>query len=205
MRTVLFLFGICYLTGQLHADTISLGGTITQSLADSGETAINNPALNNIVDGDTFQVLMNFSGAVGGPGNASLTSVEFEDTTVSAIENGFISGTLAIDSAPPDYQLFVVACLTTQPDCGQGNELLLSFQIPISGLNLAGVTAGTIANLSPSLDLLEDDGNTEIQGSITQYTYRTSGPAQAPEPSTFALFAGAAALLAVRARNHSKK
>lgn len=98
------------------------------------------------------------------------------------MESGFISGSVTIAQSGAVDQFSVLGCLIDAATCVLGNELDLNFQIPAAQLNQAGVTAQAIPGLLP-LDLLEDGGNTDIQGSVTGDSY-----AAVPEPSTFGLF-----------------
>ena len=82
-----------------------------------------------------------------------------------------------------DFSL--LGCLTTGSfGCFSGNQLDASFEIPAAGLNSTSVTATGLDEPHP-LDLLEDDGNTEVQGIITAYSYSSS--AATPEPSSLRL------------------
>lgn len=172
-----------------RADTIYLDGAVTQDLNDSGETAVNNPSLNNILDGDLFTITLTFNGAATVPGSINLVSVLFEDNSQPASEGGFISGTMVIaaDSGNDDFE--VLGCLLDPVSCTQGNELDLNFQIPAAGLNEFGVTPQIIPGLTPPVDLLEDYGSTEIQGSVTSYSYVPD--AAAPEPASLVLLGSA--------------
>ena len=75
------------LSSQLIADTITFGGEITQSTADGTGPAVNNPALNNIVDGDNFLVTLTFTGSVTAPG-----TYPFPDATLVFADTGMSSG-----------------------------------------------------------------------------------------------------------------
>jgi hypothetical protein len=82
-----------------------------------------------------------------------------------------------------------LACLTTGSGCPLGNQLDANFSIVAGGLNSQNVAA-TGMGLAP-LDLLEDDGVTDIHGSVTSYSQTA-----VPEPSSLDLSAwvlGAAA------------
>jgi hypothetical protein len=195
---------LCGLTAR--GDMILITGTVTQDLADSGETAIDNPALNQINDGDSFTVALGFAGSASDSGLTGTSSVLFTDNTASVSENGFISGVMDVSLDSGEDQLSVLACLLDPVSCTQGNQLDLNFQIAAAGFNQSGVTAQFIPGLTPALDLLEDGGNTEIQGSITGYSYIASTSA-VPEPSTLP-FAGEAMawlILLARVRNNRFK
>jgi hypothetical protein len=174
------------------ADSLSFGGLITLS-PDDGNLAVNNPSLNNIMDGDAYSVtLLNFPESITGPGLYGLTlrSMAFSDPTAPASETSFgtsLCGSLAcltvstdaMDGAFDDIGLF--ACLTTGSGCLFGDYLSVNFEIPAASLNSTNVAASLNPGLNPSFDLLEDDGVTDVQGSVTSYSYTGTSPA--PEPS----------------------
>jgi hypothetical protein len=192
-RAIPILLGIGF-ANLASADSIAFSGLISQSTSDGTGPAVNNPSLNNIADGDSFLVTLTFTGSITGPGTSSPpgATLIFLDSTASVSETEFAGSTsVSIVSDSASYDLSVFGCLTTGNDgCLGGNYLSANFQIPMSGLNSLNVTAGIVPNLFPPLDLEEDDGTTDIQGSINSYSYT-----QAPEPSSAALlFFGAAAL-----------
>ncbi len=53
----------------LYADTITVAGAITQPTQEGTGPAVNNPDLNNILDGDPFSVTFHFDGAITAPGS----------------------------------------------------------------------------------------------------------------------------------------
>ncbi len=176
--------GLIFFCFTASAGTILLTGKITQDLADSGETAIANPSLNSIVDVDSYSILLTFNGAISFiPAGISLNSIQLTDLTHSASESAFLSGSMTINQNAGVDVFSVLGCLTDPSTCVLGNELDLNFQIPASGLGLTGVAAQIVPGIVPSMDLLEDSSNSEIQGSITGYsaTGVTSG---VPEPAT---------------------
>jgi hypothetical protein len=192
-RAIPFLFSIGF-ANLACADSVAFSGLITQSTADGTGPAVNNPSLNNIADGDSFLVTLSFTGSITGPGTSSPpgATLMFLDNTASVSETEFAGSTsVSVVSDGASYDLSMFGCLTTGNDgCLAGNFLSANFQIPMAGLNSLNVTAGIVPNLFPPLDLEEDDGTTDIQGSINSYSY-----SQAPEPSSAALlFFGAAAL-----------
>jgi hypothetical protein len=65
---VFFLFIVLVFSPEVSADQIKLAGSITQSTPGGTGPASNNPSLNNIADGDTYMLLLNFSGSISGPG-----------------------------------------------------------------------------------------------------------------------------------------
>jgi hypothetical protein len=178
------LLTLC-LTGFAHAGSITLTGIVTQSTADSMVPAMSNPSLNNIADGDLFKITMNFAGLIGAPSSTSLSYVAFADTTNAGGENAFISGKLVITQSAGVDQFFMLACLVDQNTCQQGNQLALNFALPQAQLQFGSATPQTIPGLLP-MDLLEDSGSTDIQGTLTTYAFRESA-APTPEPTAFAL------------------
>jgi hypothetical protein len=178
----------------LHADTLTVAGIINQSTQDGTGPAVNNPSLNNISDGSSFIVGLSFVGSIASPGTYQLTapSLFFNVASDNAFENNFDSVSVTVATAGSFDQISILACLTTGSGCNQGNELALDFMIASVDLNNQNAAAQGILNLLP-LDLLEDDGVTDIHGSITDYSYTSSSAV--PEPCAFIL--AAAGLLAV--------
>ena len=172
------------------AGAISVTGTISQSTQDG----TNNPALNNIQDTDAYTILLDFTGSgvsgIIGPGAYDVTggSLTFLDATAPASETSFGSITLVVTNVGALDDLTLFACLTTGTACNQGNQLSASFEIAAASLNAANVSTTGLDQPHP-LDLLEDDGVTDIQGSITKYSY--TGASAVPEPgSAFLVIAG---------------
>ena len=181
------------------ADSITLTGVITQSQNDQpGNPSVNNPALNNINDGEAYSVSLNFDGSITIPGSFALTGGLFRDPNDpagNATEGGFGSGTLVITQAAGIDTFAGQLCLTGFV-CNTGNELDLNFKIPAAGLNGSNVGAQAIPALVP-LDLLEDSGSTDIHASVTTYAYTSS----VPEPSSLVqLFSGMTAFALRRRR-----
>jgi hypothetical protein len=195
----LLLLFFLTLPAALVADTITLGGAITQGTEDGTGPAINNVGLNDIADGDAYILTLNFSGSISGPGNYNLTgfNLSFNDPTASAVETDFNSVNWTVTSNAGLYRISMLACLTTGTQgCAGGNQLTLNFGIPLSGLNQQNVTAQSLPLLMP-LDLLEDDGVTDIHGSVNTYSYANAS--EVPEPGSLALLgSGLVAILAKR-------
>jgi hypothetical protein len=182
--------------GVTYASAITVGGAITQDTQDVGIPAVANPGLNNILDGDSYSTVLNFSGDITLPGTYALTSILFTDAAAGASEAAFVSGSMTIVQSAGVDQFSVLGCLIDASTCLLGNELDLNFQIPAAQLNDTGVTAQFIPSLLP-LDLLEDGGSTDIQGTVTSYSY--AGTSTVPEPSTWGLIgASLLGLMAVR-------
>jgi hypothetical protein len=183
------------------ADTIVFQGVITQSTADGTGPAINNPALNSIADGDNFMATLNFIGAINSPGTYPLAGATllFRDTSAGAIESDFGALSITISANGLFDDISLLGCLNSGSGCLLGNQLAANFEIDGGLLNSENVAAATIFGLSPATDLLEDDGSTDIQGSVNLYSYRESEANQVPEPATVGIaFAGLLALAAMR-------
>jgi len=171
---------ICLLVSQASAGSIlTFGGFITQSTPDGTGPAVNNPGLNNIVDGDAFTVkLISPLVSLTALTTYDLTgdSLTFSDLVAAASETSFdaISLTISADGIFDDFSL--LGCLTTGSGCAFGNQLDANFKILATDLTSVG--AGAIGLDQPHpLDLLEDDGTTDIQGSSYSYSY-----SPVPEP-----------------------
>ena len=176
-----------------YADTITLSGTIYQSTSDGTGPASNNPDLNNIQDGDAFTFTMDFA-SVSGVGTYAIAGASFHDTTAGVNEPSF-DGANSSFTVASDGTFSILACLTTGSGCVFGNQAAFNFQIPFSLLLAQNVAASSVPSLTP-LDLLEDDGVTDIQGTVNGYSYQAATPVgQVPEPATLVLVgAGVAGL-----------
>ncbi len=177
-RWLLTVVAVCGVANTVLADTISFGGVITQSTEDGTGAAVNNPSLNNIKDGMIYSVFLDFAGSILAPGTYNLTggTLLFDNPAGAREKNfDFISLTVSPDGGFDDISL--LGCLTTGGGCLLGNELTANFSIPAGSLNSQNVVASGIPGLNPSFDLLEDDGVTDIQGSVTGYSY-------VPEPAS---------------------
>ena len=177
----------CGLAVAASAATISFGGKIIQSTQDGTGPAMNNPSLNNIKDQQAYTVTLAFAGSITAPGTYNLTgsSLMFAVPTAPATESsfGFISLTVTANGGFDDLSL--LACLTTgSGPCPPfvGNGMTANFRIPAAMLNSQSVTAIGLDQPHP-LDLLEDDGTTDIHGSITSYSY-TGSVSAVPEPGS---------------------
>jgi hypothetical protein len=185
---------ICSFGSPAYADVVTFGGAITQSTADGTGPAMNNPSLNAIQDGDAFTVALTFNSSINSTGTyTNFTGAMFSDLAASASENSFgpISLTVSADGSFDDISL--LGCLTTGSGCVFGNQLDANFSIPAADLNSQNAAAMGLDQPHP-LDLLEDDGTTDIQGSITSYSYTSQSPV--PEPTSLRLVVCLAVLLA---------
>jgi hypothetical protein len=183
------------LASVAFADTITFSGAIIQSTGDGTGPAVNNPTLNNIQDLQAYLVTLVFAGSISAPGNYDLTgaNLTLSDPAAPAIETSFDMVKLSITANAGFDDFSLLGCLTTGSGCLFGNELDANFRIPSAGLNSQNVAATGLDQPHP-LDLLEDDGITDIHGTIT--TYSNSAAASVPEPSTAVLLGGVLAGLA---------
>jgi hypothetical protein len=181
------LFFLCALSSRVYGTTITLGGSITQSTADGTGPAVGNPSLNSISDGQVYGLALNSSTSINGPGVYDLTgsSLIFSVPAASAMETSFSAITLSVinNGAFSDFSL--LACISGA-DCFTGNALTANFRILTSMVGGADVTVTGLDQPHP-LDLLEDDGTTDIHGSID--TYSGTATAVTPEPDSGSLLA----------------
>ena len=186
--------------------TIAVSGTITQSTEDGTGPAINNPGLNTINDGDSFSVQLFFLGEITSPGTYPLSDNTLAFYSGAASETAFAVVSVAVVPSGDQDEFYLLGCLTTGADCFQGNQLTLAFLIPAGDLN-------SISPVTPiqgllGMDLLEDDGTTDIQGALSNYSYvlnsQNGQSGAAPETSSIYLVAiGLAMTLGGRAgRRH---
>jgi hypothetical protein len=179
----ILLFSLSCLTGiaSLRADTVTITGNINQAIEDGTGPAVNNPSLNSIHDGAAYTVNLSFTGSITSPGTFNLNglSILFGVPSAGSTQNSFDSASLTVAQSGAFDQVSILACLTTGSACNQGNELDLNFSVLPTNLNVQNAAAQEIAGLLP-LDLLEDDGVTDIHGSVNTYSYIGASPV--PEP-----------------------
>lgn len=191
---------------SLRADAVTITGIINQAIEDGTGPAVNNPSLNDIHDGAAYTVNVGFSGSIGAPGTFNLNglSVLFSVPSAGSIENSFNSVSLTVAQFGAFDQISILACLTTGSACNQGNELDLNFMILAADLSGQNVAAKGIPGLLP-LDLLEDDGVTDIHGLITNYSYASASAVPEPSGTTFVLTGLiAAGLIGARWRSQNR-
>jgi len=197
--------GVVFLSCAAKGSTITFSGVIIQSTFDGTGPAVNNLFLNNILDVQAYTVTLIFPGTITTPGTFDLTgsSLTFDDSSAPATETSFSSISLTITANAGFDQFSLLACLTTGGGCAGGNQLDANFQIPATMLNSQNVAATGLDQPHP-LDLLEDDGTTDIHGSISAYNY--NGPASAvPEPSLAVVLGCVLAGLVAANRTRMKK
>ena len=193
----ILLLGLC--TGA-RASTLTVTGTITQSTMDGTGPAVHSPALNDIVDGQTFQVTLISATPISAPGFYDLTgsSLVFAVPSAAASEGKFGATSLSLteDGGYLDFSLY--GCLA-DADCSIGNALSASFSIPAGSLGGTSVAAIGLDAPHP-FELLEDDGVTDLHGSIS--TFSNTALVTTPEPASGVLMAtallGSAALACFR-------
>ncbi len=143
-----------------------------------------------------------FTGLITAPGTYDLTggSLTFSVPTAPASEASFGSFSLTITANGGFDDFSFRGCLTTGSGCLAGNQLDANFRILATGLNAQNVMATGLDPPHP-LDLLEDDGVTDIHGTITSYSY-TGRVSAVPEPSLTVLLGSilAGAIVAKHAR-----
>ncbi len=176
---------------------IITGGLISQSTSDGTGPPVNNPSLNNVNDGDAYQLALNSLNPIVSPGlyNTPDLTLSFVDLSAGASETAFSSVSLSVVADGSFFDISLLGCLATGSGCNVGNELDANFRIANTDLQSASAAAFLIPGLNPSLDLLEDDGVTDIQGSVTSFSN-----ASAPEPSAIGLVAVGLAILRIRKR-----
>ena len=196
-RFCLLLLFACVLSASAGASTIVLMGAITQSIPDGTGPAFRNPSLNSIVDGEGFTLTLFPLTDITGPGLYNLTgsALNFTVPSASAMESSFGTITLNVLANGSFNDFSLLACLTGT-NCLSGNALTANFRIPASGIGSTGVAAIGLDQPHP-LDLLEDDGVTDIHASILIYSSTAQTTAVTPEPSSASLCAVALLATAV--------
>lgn len=174
---------------------IITGGVISQSTSDGTGPAFNNASLNNISDGDAYQLTLNSLNPIVSPGlyNTPDLTLSFVDLGAGVSETAFSSVSLSIVADGSFFDISLLGCLSTGSGCNVGNELDANFRIANIDLQSANAAAFLIPGLNPSLDLLEDDGVTDIQGSVMSFSNSS-----VPEPSAIGLVAAGLAVLTIR-------
>jgi len=200
-RVACFL-AACFLMTGAYASTITLSGSISQSTPDGTGPAVNNTSLNNIGDGQQYTLALIFPGSISGAGSYTLTSGSFLVSSAPASEAAFSSLLLTVTANGGTDQFSLLGCLSTGSGCAFGNQLSANFSIPAAKINSTGVTATGLDQPHP-LDLLEDDGTTDIQGSITGYSY-AGGATTTPEPASLLVAACGLGALAIARKRHSR-
>jgi len=190
---------------SLRADTVTIAGTINQSIQDGTGPAVNNPSLNNIPDGASYTVNLSFAGSITAPGTYNLSglSLLFSVASAGAVESNFNSASVTVAPSGGFDQISILGCLTTGSACNQGNELDLNFVILSANLNSQNVAAQGISGILP-LGLLEDDGVTDIHGLVTNYSYTSASPVPEPAGTVF-VTSGLMAVGLIGVRWRSKK
>ena len=77
--TCRFLFATLVALGSApaaFADVVAFSGVISQSSQDSGNPAQNNPALNSILSGGIYKVILDFNGSIHSPGPKQTSNCE---------------------------------------------------------------------------------------------------------------------------------
>lgn len=192
-----------FLAKAAIAGTITFSGLISQSTGDGTGPAMNNPTLDGINDFDNYVVTIDSSNQILSPGlyNSADLTISFLDTSVGVSETAFNSVSISIVADGSSFDFSVQGCLSTGSGCNAGNELLANFSIANTDLGSANASASPIPFLSPSLDLLEDEGGTDIQGSVTNFSNTN-----APEPAAIAMAAiGLAGLVLAGMRSRTAR
>jgi hypothetical protein len=170
---------------------MTIEGLIKQSTADGTGPASNNLGLNNIADLSPYALTLSFVGSIAAPGTFHPDSLSFDVPSAPANESAFSSITLTITLNAGFDEFSLLGCLTSGSGCALGNQLTANFKIPTASLLLQNVVTTELDQPHP-MDLLEDDGITDIQGSITRYS--NTGSVAVPEPATARLIGAALGL-----------
>ena len=203
----LVIFVLSAFVSSGFADVITINGVITQAVSDGTGPAVNNPALNNIIDGDAFTVTLAFPGSIAGvsltPYNLSGGTLHFLDTTQGVGETNFALISLSITTGGANLDNFSLLGCLAGTDCGS-DFLTANFQIQDSAIHDQNVAVTPLDQPHP-LDLLEDGGLTDIHGVPTIYSYTSTSTAPVPEPSTMLLLGSALAAVGAVHRRKSKQ
>jgi len=191
------------LSATLRAGPILLTGIVTQSTVDGTGPAMNNPSLNQMTDGQAFTLELDFSGLISGAGSYALSAGTFSVPAVAAQETGFNTLQLLVTESAGVDVFSLLGCLDSGSGCYVGNELTANFSIPSAQIDAMNVPATGLDEPHP-LDLLEDDGTTDIHADISSYSSVTEPPT-VPEPSTGLLALTGLAACLVRGRKSSRK
>ncbi|MBZ5631996.1 MAG: hypothetical protein LAO55_02605 [Acidobacteriia bacterium] len=162
--------------------------------------------MNNVADGDSYIVTLGFPTSITGSGAFNPlagATLAFLDSTASVNENSFGAVSLTVSADGSFFDFSLLGCVTTGSGCLVGNQLAVNFKIPTAMLNSQNVAAQSIPALTP-LDLLEDDGVTDIQGTVDTYSY-AGAVSTVPEPSSALLLGCALAGLVAVNRMQMKK
>lgn len=197
-RLPALLFFSCVFAATAPASTITLTGSVTQSTVDGTGPALSNPSLNNITDGEIFTLTLSPATDFTGPGLYVLTgsSLVFVVPAASATEGNFDVITLAVNRNGSFDDFSLLACLTAT-DCTSGNELTANFRIAAANIDGTAVPVTDLDQPHP-LDLLEDDGTTDLHASISTYT--NTAQSLLPEPNFLPLCALASLVLTISRR-----
>jgi hypothetical protein len=190
--TGLLVLALCFLAATSQAGTITIEGLIKQSIADGTGPASNNFALNSIADLSPYILTLSFAGSIAAPGTFHPDSLSFDVASAPADESAFSSITLTVTLNAGFDEFSLLGCLTSGSACDQGNYLTANFKVPTASLLLQNVVTTELDQPHP-MDLLEDDGITDIQGSITRYS--NTGSAPVPEPAAAGLIGAALGLM----------
>ncbi len=163
-----------------------MSGTVTQSTVDGTGPAVHTPALNDIVDGQSVQVTLASATPINAPGFYDLTGSSLIFSVPGAASEGNF-GAISLSLTQVGGTLdFSVYGSVADADCSIGNALSASFSIPAGSLGGMNVAATGLDEPHP-FELLEDDGVTDLHGSISMYS--NTALVTTPEPASGVLVA----------------